>query len=272
MSEFPPRRILVPFDFTELSTFALRHAQALGGPDCRLELLYVAEHPGQATIPSARLSHESRRAVIAKLERAGGPQARGRVAQGDAAQLIARRAARSGADLIVMGTEGRRGLKRWARPSVAERVVRRCETPVLTVQGMPHPIRSILAPVKLESYAADGLRAAAQAAAAYGALLTVLCVAPARLAAEARRGLADMIAELPPELAARAQPQIRVDGGKAIPRILEQAPAFGLVVLVAHRRSLVGDAVLGTTAEQVLRYCPVPVLAVPSQPLAARAA
>lgn len=38
-----------------------------------------------------------------------------------------------GADLVVMGTHGRKGLKRALIGSVTERVVRQCDAPVLTV-------------------------------------------------------------------------------------------------------------------------------------------
>lgn len=42
-----------------------------------------------------------------------------------------------GADVIVMGTHGRRGLNRWLLGSVTERVVRMSEIPVLTVRTQP---------------------------------------------------------------------------------------------------------------------------------------
>lgn len=40
-----------------------------------------------------------------------------------------------GADVVVMGTHGRTGLKRALIGSVTERVVRRCDAPVLTVRA-----------------------------------------------------------------------------------------------------------------------------------------
>lgn len=44
-----------------------------------------------------------------------------------------------GADLIAMGTHGRRGLDRWLLGSVAERVVRTAGIPVLTVRSEATP-------------------------------------------------------------------------------------------------------------------------------------
>lgn len=42
-----------------------------------------------------------------------------------------------GADLIVMGTHGRRGFRRWIMGSVAEEVVRKSTCPVLTYRQVP---------------------------------------------------------------------------------------------------------------------------------------
>jgi nucleotide-binding universal stress UspA family protein len=52
-----------------------------------------------------------------------------------AAVHIIREAAEWGADLIVMGTHGRRGLARWALGSCAEEVARASPVPVLLVRA-----------------------------------------------------------------------------------------------------------------------------------------
>jgi nucleotide-binding universal stress UspA family protein len=57
-----------------------------------------------------------------------------RVEEGDAATEILRLAEETRADLIVMGTHGRTGLRRFIAGSVAEQVVRRAPCPVLTVK------------------------------------------------------------------------------------------------------------------------------------------
>jgi nucleotide-binding universal stress UspA family protein len=54
---------------------------------------------------------------------------------GAAWEEIARMAAEQNADLIVMGTHGRRGLPRAILGSVAERVIRTSSVPVLTVHA-----------------------------------------------------------------------------------------------------------------------------------------
>jgi nucleotide-binding universal stress UspA family protein len=60
-----------------------------------------------------------------------------RLVSGDPAAEIVRLAETEGADMIVMGTHGRTGLRRLLMGSVAEAVVRRAACPVLTVKH-PH--------------------------------------------------------------------------------------------------------------------------------------
>lgn len=53
----------------------------------------------------------------------------------EAADVIVEQAKKREADLIVMGTHGRRGLRRFALGSDAELVVRSSPVPVLLVRG-----------------------------------------------------------------------------------------------------------------------------------------
>ena len=54
---------------------------------------------------------------------------------GEPGAVIVEAASRVGADLLVMATHGRRGLKRLVLGSVAERVVREASAPVLIVHS-----------------------------------------------------------------------------------------------------------------------------------------
>jgi nucleotide-binding universal stress UspA family protein len=56
------------------------------------------------------------------------------VMEGSPSRKIVRYAEREGCDLIAMGTHGRGGIDRLLLGSVAERVVRSAEVPVLTVR------------------------------------------------------------------------------------------------------------------------------------------
>jgi nucleotide-binding universal stress UspA family protein len=61
------------------------------------------------------------------------PRVQGTVLWGSPAETITRYAAELDADLVVVGTHGRKGPSRWLTGSVAEKVTRWCHTPVLTV-------------------------------------------------------------------------------------------------------------------------------------------
>jgi nucleotide-binding universal stress UspA family protein len=143
------RNILVPVDGSETSLRGLSEAIALGRTQGSVLTLvhivnefvfdysYSPASYGAGIIDSLR---ERGRAVLADaavrvraqglepltvlLESIGGP----------AADLIVAQARESQADLIVMGTHGRRGLRRIALGSDAEQVVRMSEVPVLLVR------------------------------------------------------------------------------------------------------------------------------------------
>lgn len=84
---------------------------------------------------------DARRLVSDAIERAGreGIRATGQTRSGVPAYEVLRYAERVGADLIVMGTHGRRGFQRFFMGSVAEIVLRESPVPVLIVrQALPH--------------------------------------------------------------------------------------------------------------------------------------
>jgi nucleotide-binding universal stress UspA family protein len=80
---------------------------------------------------------EARRLVTGAVERAHkvGVRASGQARTGVPAFEVLRYADRFGADLIVMGTHGRRGFKHFLMGSVAEVVLRESSIPVLVVRA-----------------------------------------------------------------------------------------------------------------------------------------
>jgi nucleotide-binding universal stress UspA family protein len=143
------RRILVPHDFSDHATHALRVADRLarehGG---RLSVLHVITpfHPVTA-LPEEHLVWPSEtdllaierrhlEALVARVVKGrNAPPVRCTVEIGDPYHRITDAA--RGADLIVMSTAGRTGLSHLLVGSVAEKVVRHSPVPVLTLGPAP---------------------------------------------------------------------------------------------------------------------------------------
>ncbi len=262
---FPASRILVPDDLTRASRYAWAWARLFAGPQTRSEALFMFELPPVQMMEDAAptLTAGEKARILARMRRARPGASSWRVEEGEAVSGILRRSRR--ADLVVMGTHARKGLMRAVLGSVAEGVARGAACPVLAARTPAHPVRSVLAPVSLEPYAFKGLALAAETAAFFGAELVVLHVSePGARAGSPRFFMNGLIERLPAELRAKARPRLILRAGKPLPVILSESERHGLVVLTAHRKSLLGDFVLGTTVERTMRHAPVPVLAAPS--------
>ena len=138
------RRILVPVDGSGPSTAGLRVALSLARErKARLRLVHLSRElapPRNGDVPASQLyarvkerGEELLRRHERLCRRRGiAPQTALYVAiAGRAADVIVKEAKRWRADLIVMGTHGRRGITRLALGSDAEQVVRRSTVPVL---------------------------------------------------------------------------------------------------------------------------------------------
>jgi nucleotide-binding universal stress UspA family protein len=144
--------ILVPVDGSETSNNglaeAIKIAKSQGSKICLIHIVneFVFDYSFNAAMYStdvvdslrergksiiaeaaARVKQEGLAVVTVLLESIGGP----------AADLIVAKADELHADLIVMGTHGRRGLRRLALGSDAEQVLRMANVPVLMVKGSP---------------------------------------------------------------------------------------------------------------------------------------
>jgi nucleotide-binding universal stress UspA family protein len=139
------KKILVATDFSDGSEEALDRAIVLGKQTgATLELLHVLEFGDSGDLPFALINYAGDPgAIAATVDRdlavradrvtAAGLRCYTRMLEGTAYQEIVREARETNADLIVVGTHGRRGLAHLMLGSVAERVVRNAACPVLTV-------------------------------------------------------------------------------------------------------------------------------------------
>jgi nucleotide-binding universal stress UspA family protein len=139
-------RILVATDFADSSRqaleLALRIAEKFGS---ELTLVHSWEAPNYSYAAGLYLPVDViapiERAAVARLEEAMAelkqrfPAAKSLLRAGVPWEEVLSAAAQIKADLIVMGTHGRRGLERALLGSVAEKVVRMARVPVLTAHG-----------------------------------------------------------------------------------------------------------------------------------------
>jgi len=146
------KKIVVGVDTTETGALALKNALEIASIHERAEVhaIRVVEpivDPLIDVVPSAqeeveRLKQDSL-AAVRQLIAASGALRIGSVvahaAMGAPARAIVDLAAELDADLIVVGTHGRRGIRRALLGSVAEEVVRTAGCPVFAVRPKDHP-------------------------------------------------------------------------------------------------------------------------------------
>lgn len=277
-----PRRILCPTDFSSFSRHALAYAIALARPvGGEITLLHVLLLP----LPSIDADDEPdwmppepspRSELLQRLRRFAEPAD----AAGIATRLVLRdgipgdeivRAARSlEADLIVMGSHGRRGLDRLLG-SHAERVLREACGPVLLVGG-PAEAAPAETPVRLQEVlcAASGSEHSAQTldyalclAAGAGAHLTLLHVTePSQRHAPGTPPWSGRIG------ASTGRVDECMSSGSPRSEILRCAREHGadLIVMGAHDRGPGVLGYLGSTSGHVVRAAGCAVLTVKATP------
>jgi nucleotide-binding universal stress UspA family protein len=132
-------KILCPVDFDPNSLLALQLASELAQErKATLYLLHVvAMPPGpEVALPFGKMETAARTRLVRLARQRVSSKARYQVdvMMGDPAVEILQVAKRRGANLIVMATHGRKGLRHLVLGSVAEHVVREAPCPVLTVK------------------------------------------------------------------------------------------------------------------------------------------
>ena len=138
-------RILVPVDFSDCSLEAMEYTvQAAGEFAASVTILHVIEpasygldftlsHAGDAKRTAAAL--ERRLGEFTALFKGQGIAAQHQLQSGPPATGIPEVAQAVEADLVIMGTHGRRGFSHLVSGSVAEAVLRNAPCPVLTVKS-----------------------------------------------------------------------------------------------------------------------------------------
>ena len=147
-------RLLVPTDFGPASAKAINYASSFAKIlGAELHLLNVVSHPhidseaqeSWVEPQQTRMSKNIQSAEVqldAEIGRCGVPfeRVQKHVQLGSPVREILKYAQNNRIDLIVMGTQGRKGFANFVIGSVAEQVVQQASCPVLTV----HPENSIV--------------------------------------------------------------------------------------------------------------------------------
>lgn len=181
-------------------------------------------------------------------------------------------------DLVVMGTHGRTGIKKWIYGSVAEKVVRLSSVPVLTIH---HPIENleinkILVPVDFSVYSRQAIDFARSFAEQFHARVEFMHVIEQEIHPAYFTSEIESLFQLDPELKDRALQRLRefvdakdnesvvVKEGKAYQEIIDHIRENNVDLTIMATRGKTGleHFLIGSTTERVVRLATSPVLTV----------
>ena len=141
MPWFPKEKVVVPVDFSDESFTALQTALELVDTPEHVLVVHVLQDlsPMESGEVWGRVDHETRirhttKALQERLAEKGHDNVATDVVLGDPGHEVADLAVREKADLIVLTSHGRTGLKHLLIGSVAERVIRLAHCPVLVLR------------------------------------------------------------------------------------------------------------------------------------------
>lgn len=293
------RKVLFPTDFSASSQQALLHAVNFAGDHgAELHILHaIVLHEDDPHNPAHHLPDPSKiQGILEDLaEERMGSLVRETIFPTLDVKLARRRDVSAGPaivdyaveeeiDLIVMGTHGRRGVRKWLMGSVTNEVVRSAPCSVLTVRsgGDPvpvEPIERILIPIDFSEPGKSGLGVACALASTVGAdlhLVHVLPVGPyppfsamaATLPGDFEPGILERIRTSLAELVEKSAGcqgvsagffALEGHAGQEIVRFSKDHDT-SLIVVPTHGWSGLRHLMLGSTAERVIAAAECPVL------------
>jgi nucleotide-binding universal stress UspA family protein len=299
--------ILLPTDGSAHATAAAEHALALARAfDATVHVLGVADIDRAAGVFNAggvdeafveQVEQEAQQAVD-RTASLGAADARleTAVVDGDPGEAIVDYVEEAGLDAVVMGTHGRRGIRRFVAGSVTEHVIRAAPVPVFTVRrpddagegdestgatgDLPRYER-VLVPTDGSDTAERAVDHALAIAEAFDGELHALTVVDVGAVASSSdivpsdtviESLTDRGEAAVADVAERADER----GVEAVTEVRREFPGSGIlgytrehevdiVVMGTHGRTGLGRVLLGSTAERVIRRAEVPVCAVPAE-------
>ena len=296
----PLRRILIPLDGSELATVAIPWARALSTPDTELVLFRAVPDPtpmselaGTSAFPIERVIARHRHVADDYLDAVAGvlrdvtPTISIASNVGDPSELILRIVRERDVGMVIVASHGRGFLGRVVVGSVADRVARASEVPVLVIHphrgAMPAPadakarIDRLVVPLDGSELARQALPVAQALATRLGCPVHLVRALPTReeLATHPDSVKVDyyegMIAAATETLESEAG-RLRASGivvtsgsliGAPAATILDELGAHDLIVMTSHGQGGVRRWLLGSVAERLIRAGEAPVLLVP---------
>jgi nucleotide-binding universal stress UspA family protein len=288
-------RIVCPVDFSEYSGRAYDYAYSLAKQYGAKLLVEHVVQPLQAAYPYyafpeatlqdtwSHLSTDAEKGLqeLVKTHARNGLQPECVIRQGFPWESILSFAEERSADLIVMGTHGRRGLDRLTMGSVTERVLRKARCPVLAVRKPAHDfvepdstsecvhLRRILLCTDFSDHARRALGYAFSLAMEYNAQLTLLHVLEdigsqkflQETTATAAKNLEKLV---PADIPNWCTVKTLVRTGKPYQEIVQlaQEEQSDLIIAGVRGRNAVDLALFGSTTYRVIQLGSCPVLAV----------
>jgi nucleotide-binding universal stress UspA family protein len=295
------KRILVPVDFSEPSQRAVEYGLSLALQfDARLVLTHIVPSSTALiyTFPTESFAFEKEQARYAKSmlpdlvpqEHRERVDLKTIVKVGEVRSELLEIVKSEKIDLVVMGTHGRKAFERFFLGSLTERMLRKLGVPILTVshldparelhQAGPVTLGHVLYATDLSDNASVGLKFAMDLAREAGARLTVLHVLEAlqtiywgaeagylgnELASIREDALSRLRMSIPDKGCEGLQLTTMMTEGdpyREIIRIADEEKA-DIIILNLQGKTLAERALLGSTAERVIRTAHVPVSSIP---------
>jgi nucleotide-binding universal stress UspA family protein len=285
------KNVLVPVDFSPPSRLAVNYGVSLARKfRATLTLMHVVESASGFAHPfadeSGTIAQEHRDQALRMLGALLGSEdqddldLRTVVKCGSIKDEIAAVIREQEADILVMGTHGRGFFGRLLIGSVTEGILRKISIPVLTVCRATKPLalNRILLATDMSESSRGGFDFALELARTMRSDLvmfhavdrTALAYGGAEMVAYVSEDIVEQAKAKLAELAAEAKrAKVRVETvlveGVAAEEILETAERSSpdLILISVAKKGAVERALLGTTAERIIREATVPVLSIP---------
>jgi nucleotide-binding universal stress UspA family protein len=289
----PFKNILIPVDFSTFSQRAVDYGLFLAGKFCAKVILFHAVILLQEDVNEETHFKDLEERILQKeKDRAGlldshhqkgktcGINIESKMVRGfSAADAILDFMSDNDIDLVIMGTHGSTGLKKWMSGSVTERVVRLSSVPVLTIhQDFRHEkIEKILVPVDFSDYSRTAVEEAVALSKIFNARLEFMHSVDQeahptfhRLGLEsilsANDELREPVVKNLIEFTGLSENEAvyRVTEGRAYKEIkkLVEDHDIDLIVMATRGLSQLEHFLVGSTAERVVNVAPCPVLTV----------